>query len=123
MKKSDILYVTIPCYNEEEVLPETSKRIKAKMESLIEGGVISKKSRVLFVDDGSKDKTWHMIKELCESDEIFSGIKLAHNRGHQNALIAGLMTAKEYADMVISMDADLQDDINVVDKFIEEYFR
>ena len=119
---NDILYVAIPCYNEEEVLPETSKRIKEKIQGLIDKKVINEKSRVLFVDDGSKDKTWEMIKELCESDEIFSGIKLAHNRGHQNALIAGLMTAKEYADMVISMDADLQDDINVVDKFIEEYY-
>lgn len=119
---NDILYVAIPCYNEEEVLPETSKRIKEKIQGLIDNKVINEKSRVLFVDDGSKDKTWEMIKELCESDEIFSGIKLAHNRGHQNALIAGLMTAKEYADMVISMDADLQDDINVVDKFIEEYY-
>ena len=119
---NDILYVAIPCYNEEEVLPETSKRIKEKIQGLIDNKVINKKSRVLFIDDGSKDKTWEMIKKLCESDEIFSGIKLAHNRGHQNALIAGLMTAKEYADMVISMDADLQDDINVVDKFIEEYY-
>lgn len=119
---NDILYVAIPCYNEEEVLPETSKRIKEKIQGLIDNKVINKKSRVLFIDDGSKDKTWEMIKKLCESDEIFSGIKLAHNRGHQNALIAGLMTAKEHADMVISMDADLQDDINVVDKFIEEYY-
>ena len=119
---NDILYVAIPCYNEEEVLPETSKRIKEKIKGLIDNKVINKKSRVLFIDDGSKDNTWNMIKELCESDEIFSGIKLAHNRGHQNALIAGLMTAKEHADMVISMDADLQDDINVVDKFIEEYY-
>lgn len=119
---NDILYVTIPCYNEEEVLPETSKRIKEKIQGLIDKKVINEKSRVLFIDDGSKDKTWEIIKELCESDEIFSGIKLAHNRGHQNALIAGLMTAKEYADMVISMDADLQDDINVVDKFIDEYY-
>ena len=119
---NDILYVTIPCYNEEEVLPETSKRIKEKIQGLIDKKLINEKSRVIFIDDGSKDKTWEIIKELCESDEIFSGIKLAHNRGHQNALIAGLMTAKEYADMVISMDADLQDDINVVDKFIDEYY-
>lgn len=119
---NDVLYVTIPCYNEEEVLPETSKRIKEKIQGLIDKKIISEKSRVLFIDDGSKDKTWKLIKDLCEKDEIFSGIKLAHNRGHQNALIAGLMTAKEYADMVISMDADLQDDINVVDKFIDEYY-
>ena len=118
---NDILYITVPCYNEEEVLPETSKRLKEKVSSLIEKGMVSAQSRILFIDDGSKDKTWQLITELCNHDTIFSGIKLAHNRGHQNALLAGLMTAKEYADIVISMDADLQDDINVVDKFIEEY--
>ena len=118
---NDILYITVPCYNEEEVLPETSKRLKEKVSSLIEKGMVSAQSRILFIDDGSKDKTWQLIMELCNQDTIFSGIKLAHNRGHQNALLAGLMTAKEYADIVISMDADLQDDINVVDKFIEEY--
>lgn len=118
---NDILYITVPCYNEEEVLPETSKRLKDKVTSLIDSGIISEKSRIMFIDDGSKDKTWYLISELCNNDNIFSGVKLAHNRGHQNALLAGLMTAKEYADIVISMDADLQDDINVVDKFIEEY--
>ncbi len=118
---NDILYITIPCYNEEDVLPETSKRLKEKVFSLVDKGLISEKSRILFIDDGSKDKTWQLITELCNQDDIFSGIKLAHNKGHQNALLAGLMTAKEYADIVISMDADLQDDINVVDKFIEEY--
>ena len=118
---NDILYIVVPCYNEEEVLPETSKRLKAKIESLISNGMISQLSRVVFVDDGSKDKTWQFISQLHNEDNLFSGIKLAHNRGHQNALLAGLMTAKEHADMVISMDADLQDDINVVDKFIEEY--
>lgn len=116
-----ILYVTVPCYNEEAVLPETSKRLKAKMTSLISGGTIDPKSRVCFIDDGSKDKTWEIIKDLTESDELFSGIKLAHNRGHQNALLAGLMTAKEYADIVVSMDADLQDDIDALDRFIEKY--
>lgn len=116
-----ILYVTVPCYNEEAVLPETSKRLKAKMTSLISGGTIDPKSRVCFIDDGSKDKTWEIIKNLTESDELFSGIKLAHNRGHQNALLAGLMTAKEYADIVVSMDADLQDDIDALDRFIEKY--
>ncbi len=118
---SKILYIAVPCYNEEDVLPETSARLKAKVEGLIENNIVSNKSRILFIDDGSKDKTWQLITQLCESNDIFSGIKLAHNRGHQNALLAGLMTAKEYADIVISMDADLQDDINVVDKFIEEY--
>lgn len=118
---SNILYITVPCYNEEAVLPETSKRLKEKVSTLIHSGMIAEESRIVFIDDGSKDKTWQIISQLCDEDDIFSGIKLAHNRGHQNALLAGLMTAKEYADIVISMDADLQDDINVVDKFIEEY--
>ncbi len=118
---NDILYIVVPCYNEEEVLPETSKRLKEKVESLISNGMVSDLSRILFVDDGSKDKTWQLISELHNQDTLFSGIKLAHNRGHQNALLAGLMTAKEHADIVISMDADLQDDINVVDQFITEY--
>jgi len=122
MKMNDILYIVVPCYNEEEVLPETSKRLNIKLNTLIEGGKISKESRILFVDDGSKDKTWQLIYDLCNENDIFAGIKLAHNRGHQNALLAGLMKAKEYADMVISMDADLQDDIDVVDKFIDEYY-
>ncbi len=122
MKMNDILYIVVPCYNEEEVLPETSKRLNIKLNTLIESGKISKESRILFVDDGSKDKTWQLIYDLCNENDIFAGIKLAHNRGHQNALLAGLMKAKEYADMVISMDADLQDDIDVVDKFIDEYY-
>ena len=105
------LYVVMPCYNEEAVLPETSKRMKKKMHKLIEEGKISSKSRVLFIDDGSKDKTWHLIETLHQEDGIFSGVKLSRNRGHQNALLAGLTVASEYADAVISMDADLQDDI------------
>lgn len=116
-----ILYVVVPCYNEEAVLPETSKRLLEKMTSLISGGVISEKSRVVFVDDGSKDKTWEMIDALHKENSMFSGIKLSHNRGHQNALLAGLMTVKDHADCVISMDADLQDDINVMDGFMKKF--
>ena len=119
--RNEILYITVPCYNEEEVLPETSKRLKKKLTELIQSAGISEKSRILFVDDGSKDQTWSYIRTLCQEDECFSGLKLAHNRGHQNALMAGLLTAKEYADIVISMDADLQDDIQVIDQFIEKY--
>lgn len=115
------LYIVMPCYNEEEVLCETAKQTKAKLTSLIVEGRVAQDSRILFVDDGSKDKTWSMIEELCKSDELFSGVKLAHNKGHQNALVAGLMTAKEKCDMAISMDADLQDDINAIDKMVEEY--
>ncbi len=118
---SSVLYIVIPCYNEEEVLPETSKRILDKLQRMVKAGICSDDSRILFVDDGSKDKTWKMIQELSEQDIHFGGVKLAHNRGHQNALLAGLMTAKEYCDAAISMDADLQDDIEVLDEFMERY--
>lgn len=117
----DILYVVVPCYNEQEVLPETSKRLKEKMNSLIAQGSISDKSRVVFVNDGSKDTTWEIIQKLHSEDNIFSGINLSRNRGHQNALLAGLMTVKDVADMAISMDADLQDDINAMDEMIAKY--
>ena len=118
----DILYIVVPCYNEEEVLPETSRRLKEKLEALMAAGTISRESRVLFVNDGSKDKTWQLIEELHQSSPIFSGVDLSRNRGHQNALLAGLMTAKERCDMAISMDADLQDDIDAVDSMVEQYY-
>ena len=117
---SKILYLVIPCYNEEEVLPITKKELKGKMESLIKEKKISKESRVMFVNDGSKDKTWELIEQFHKEDPLFVGVKLSRNKGHQNALLAGLMTAKKYADITISMDADLQDDISVIDKMIEE---
>ncbi len=117
----DILYIVVPCYNEEEVLPETAKRLHAKMVQLISAGKISPESRIMFVNDGSKDATWDIITTLHETDSMFDGVCLSRNRGHQNALMAGLMTAREYADMVISMDADLQDDIEAVDEMIERY--
>lgn len=115
------LYLVIPCYNEEEVLPETSKRLKEKVTSLITKGKIDEGSRIVFVNDGSKDRTWELISELHKQDPVFSGINLSRNRGHQNALLAGLMTVKDHADMVISMDADLQDDIDAVDEMVEKY--
>lgn len=115
------LYIVVPCYNEEEVLSETASRLKKKMCSLNENGIIDDESRVMFVDDGSRDKTWELISSLVKEDKLFSGVKLSKNRGHQNALLAGLMTAKQYADCVISMDADLQDDIDAVDRFVEKY--
>lgn len=118
---SDILYVVIPCYNEEEVLKETVKRLSLKFDSLISSSMISKDSRIMLVNDGSKDRTWSIIEELYQSNPYVTGVNLSRNRGHQNALLAGLMTAKNLADMVISMDADLQDDIDAVDRFIQEY--
>ena len=120
--KGNILYVVVPCYNEQEVLSETSRRLKEKCNNLIQNGKIDKKSRIVFVNDGSKDNTWNIIKELHRQDNVFSGINLSRNRGHQNALLAGLMTVKEYADVVISMDADLQDDINAMDQMLEKYY-
>lgn len=121
MKEKQILYLVIPCYNEEEVLQETTKQLKEKMSFLIKTNKISNKSKVMYVNDGSKDKTWDIIKEVNEKDNLFTGITLSRNRGHQNALLAGLMTAKDYADVVISMDADLQDDINAIDEMLEKY--
>ncbi len=121
MKKNPILYVVVPCYNEEEVLHETTKQLKAKLEKLIKDKKISQDSRVMYVNDGSKDKTWEIIKEIHEKEKLFTGVSLSRNRGHQNALLGGLMTAKEYADVVISMDADLQDDINAIDGMLEKY--
>lgn len=118
----EILYLVIPCYNEEEVLNETARRLKEKMSAMIDRDVISEKSRIMFVNDGSKDDTWEIIKKLHEKDDMFSGVTLSRNKGHQNALLAGLMTAKDFADMVISLDADLQDDINAIDKFVEKYY-
>lgn len=117
------LYFVIPCYNEEEVLPETAKRLKDKVRALIQRGKIDGGSRILFVNDGSADRTWEIIRALHEQDPLYSGINLSRNRGHQNALLAGLMTAKDYADMVVSMDADLQDDIDAVDEMIEKYLQ
>ncbi|MEG1687780.1 MAG: glycosyltransferase family 2 protein, partial [Angelakisella sp.] len=116
----ECLYLVVPCYNEQEVLPETAKRLTAKLRSLVAGEKVTGDSRILFVDDGSKDKTWELIAGLHQLDGQIEGLKLAHNRGHQNALLAGLMTAKERADIVISMDADLQDDIDAVDKMLEQ---
>ena len=115
------LYIVVPCYNEEEVLPITSKRLAEKLTELTERGVISPESRVLMVDDGSRDATWRLITELHERDARFCGAKLSRNRGHQNALLAGLMTAKTRCDCAVSMDADLQDDVDAVDEMLARF--
>ena len=115
------LYLVIPCYNEQEVLGETAKRTAQKLRTLSENGKISPQSRICFVDDGSKDDTWKIIEELCAADEIYSGVKLSRNKGHQNALLAGLMSVKDECDAAISLDADLQDDIDAIDKMIDKY--
>ena len=122
MNPNNTLYIVVPCYKEQEVLPETSKRLREKILALREQGKISSKSRVMFVNDGSSDNTWPIISKLHEQEpEMFSGVNLSRNRGHQNALLAGLMTAVNYADMIVSMDADLQDDINAVDGMVDAY--
>jgi glycosyltransferase involved in cell wall biosynthesis len=114
--------LVIPCYNEEDVLPETAKRLSDKIRQLISKKVISEKSTIFFVDDGSGDNTWGLIKKFhTENPQLFSGIKLSKNRGHQNALLCGLLAAKDYVDAVISIDADLQDDIDIIDKMIEKH--
>jgi len=115
------LYMVIPCYNEEEVLPETSRRLAEKYDSLLERGMISDSSRILFVDDGSRDRTWELICSVSEKDPRFGGVKLSRNRGHQNALLAGLSVARGKCDAAISMDADLQDDIGAVDGMLEKF--
>ncbi len=115
------LYLVIPCYNEEQVLPKTGPIFKNKITSLIEKGEISKNSRVLFVNDGSRDNTWEVIKVLSGQCELFCGISLSRNMGHQNALLAGLMEAKDRCDVTVSIDCDGQDDINAVDKMLAEY--
>ena len=114
------LYVVIPCYNEKEVLEETRRRLKEKLFSLINNKKISKESKVIFVNDGSKDKTWDLICSFHVKDKLFGGINLSRNRGHQNALVAGLLTVRDNCDISISMDADLQDDINAIDSMLEK---
>ena len=121
-KKTPVLYLVVPCYNEEEVLPISAERLKVKMQTLIADKKIAEDSRILFVDDGSKDKTYQLITEFHTADPIFTGVKLAHNRGQQNAQLAGLDVARQAnADATITIDADLQDDINAIDKMIDEY--
>ncbi len=116
-----IVYIIVPCYNEEEVLPETAKRLREELRTLIKNSAISEKSRILFIDDGSRDRTWEMIDTLSRAESLFGGVKLSRNRGHQNAVLAGLMTAKPLCDCAISIDADLQDDINAIDQMIKDF--
>jgi len=120
-RKQPLLCIVIPCYNEEEMLPITKERLLEKFERMKAAGLIAADSRILLVDDGSKDATWRLISAYHAENPVFQGLKLAHNRGHQNALLAGMMTAKSFCDVCISMDADLQDDIEVMDEFIAKY--
>lgn len=116
-----VLYIVIPCYNEEAVLPETNSRLIKKLSELIEKGKCAAESRILYVDDGSRDKTWELIARAHEDNPLVCGLKLAHNKGHQNALLAGLMSARELCDCTVSMDADLQDDVEIIEDFMDKY--
>lgn len=113
------LYIVVPCYNEEEMLPISAPVFKKKIEELISKGLIAENSKVLFVDDGSKDKTWDIIDNFCNESKYYAGVKLSRNQGHQNALMAGMSTARKFADMIITIDADLQDDIDAMDAMVE----
>lgn len=115
------IYFVIPCYNEQEVLPITAEQLRIKYDQLLQSGLIAENSRILLVDDGSKDRTWQIISQLHQADRRFQGVKLSRNRGHQNALLAGLMTARSFCDAAISLDADLQDDINAMDAMLQKF--
>lgn len=116
----EILYLVVPCYNEEEMLPISAPVMAKKIQALIDNGTVSPKSRILLVNDGSKDNTWGVISKLCEENELFGGVKLSRNRGHQNALLAGISEAVKHCDILISLDCDLQDDINAIDGFLDK---
>ena len=121
MQMGNCLYIIVPCYNEKETLLTSAEQLCNKMSALITDGQVSDESRIVFVDDGSKDSTWEIISDLHNSNNVFVGLRLANNRGHQNALLAGLMYAKGYADATITIDADLQQDIEAMDAFITEW--
>lgn len=120
-RNKPILYIVVPCYNEEEVLPETERELSKKLTEMINSELVSEKSRIAFVNDGSKDQTWKLIEKYHAENSLVSGIMLSKNRGHQFAVLAGLMTVKDICDIVITMDADLQDDIEVLDEFVQQY--
>lgn len=119
--KKPVLYIVIPCYNEEEVLEETTRRITAIIERMVKEDLVSEESRMLPVDDGSRDRTWEIIERLHAANPLVGGVKLAANSGHQNALLAGLFTACEKADIMVSIDADLQDDVEVIPEMVRKY--
>ena len=122
MERCEILYLVIPCYNEEEVLPETTRRLTEKLTGMIEARLIAPESKIVYVNDGSKDNTWPLICRFHNENPLVRGVDLSRNRGHQNALLAGLMTVKAEADIVVSLDADLQDDVDAIDRFVAKYY-
>ena len=121
MQEQNTLYVVVPCYNEEEMLPISAPVFLQKIRDLAATGRISDRSKVVFVDDGSKDQTWALIERMCAHDSRIAGVKLSRNRGHQNALLAGLATVVDDCDMIVTIDADIQDDVNAIDEMVEKY--
>ena len=121
--KSMTLYMVVPCYNEEEVLEETTKQLNVIFDGMKEAGKITEKSRILYVNDGSRDQTWNLISKLHKENFWVSGLNLSRNRGHQNAVLAGLMYAKDHCDAAISMDADLQDDVHAIEQMVDLYLQ
>jgi len=117
-----ILYIVVPCYNEEEVLPESARVLRMKLRNLIDRDRVNPQSRLLLVDDGSRDRTWRIISKLCDENELICGLRLSRNRGHQNALMAGLLVAAKHCDITVSIDADLQDDADAIDEMVEKYY-
>ncbi len=117
----DTLYIVVPCYNEEEALPESARVLRQKLRGLMAADKIAPDSRLLFVDDGSKDSTWYLIERLCRENDCIDGVKLSRNRGHQNAVMAGLVMAIDYAGATITIDADLQDDVDAIDEMVDKY--
>lgn len=120
-RKKGTLYIVVPCYNEEEALRSSAEALLEKLDTLRKNEIVSEKSRIVFVDDGSSDRTWELIEQLYANHQEIEGLRFAHNRGHQNAILAGMMYAKDYCDYTITIDADLQQDINAMEHFIEEY--
>lgn len=123
MGKPDVLTIVVPCYNEQEVLPETVKELGNILTGLVDKGKVAKKSKILFVNDGSKDETWELISEYTDKYSYVAGIKFTRNYGHQNALLAGMTIAVKYSDVIITIDADLQDDVNAIPKMMEKYYK
>ena len=123
MSPKPVLYIVIPCFNEQEVLPITNVLFLSKLEEMIKSGVVSSESKILFVNDGSKDRTWEIICDLAKRNIHFEGISQSRNRGHQNAVLAGLMEVKDFCDITISIDCDGQDDINAMDDMVNEYYK
>ena len=122
-RQKGILYIVVPCYNEEEALEISANALLKKFQELKQKGVIADKSKIVLVDDGSKDRTWNIIEQFYKKDKNIIGLRFAHNRGHQNAILAGMMYAKKYCDFTITIDADLQQDINAMEDFISEYVK